>query len=384
MYNFTVKALVLDRLALVLAFGGMFVSGVLSLGEHFGASVPCGESHGCDTVARHASSHALGIPNAYLGFLVYALLAFLIASRLFRKDDSRAFIVAGYAISGLGTLASLALTVISVVVIRATCVWCLTSAGIMIALFIVHGLRWQGGEQPRATRPMAFTADVVLLVILILGAAFALGVEGAHLAQIASTAPLDPAKVKNATVADLIPKDAHIYGDPTAPVTIVEFGDLVCPACKTEYPLIKDYVGRHNGQVRYVFRHHPMTGMSGHEFALPAAAIAEVAADQGKFWQFLNAVYGADLKEPVQLDAILDVAKQVGIDPAKALERIRDPNDPAFERTYRDIQDSNKVGVIGTPAFFLVAPDGTIIQSTMYKLFDDLKRPEFEKYIQGG
>jgi protein-disulfide isomerase len=90
--------------------------------------------------------------------------------------------------------------------------------------------------------------------------------------------------------------DAFSKGSPSAAVTIVEYGDLQCPACakfvnSTYRPLMKDYVDA--GRVRFMFKHFPLPN---HEFARPAAIAAQCAGQQNQFWQFYEAAYAPESK----------------------------------------------------------------------------------------
>ncbi len=73
-------------------------------------------------------------------------------------------------------------------------------------------------------------------------------------------------------------------------VTVVEYADLQCPACKTSYELvIKPLLSDYGSKIRFEFHHMPLTSI--HSFAMTAAEAAECAADQGKFWEFIDLAY---------------------------------------------------------------------------------------------
>jgi len=81
----------------------------------------------------------------------------------------------------------------------------------------------------------------------------------------------------------------HSFGPADAPVTIIEFADFECPACRAfNLDVLAPLRAEHPGKVRWVFRHWPL---SYHRFAAPAARAAECAADQGRFEAFHDAVY---------------------------------------------------------------------------------------------
>src|SRR6185436_12547982 len=113
------------------------------IGQFYALAIPCGASHGCSAVALHPSSHALGVPNAYLGLALYFVVACLTFVRMMFPGSPRWLITAAYVLVAAGTLGSLVLTYYSIAVIQATCAWCLTSTATMILLLMVHALIMQ-------------------------------------------------------------------------------------------------------------------------------------------------------------------------------------------------------------------------------------------------
>lgn len=90
-----------------------------------------------------------------------------------------------------------------------------------------------------------------------------------------------------------IPEQGITLGNPNAPVTLVEFGDLKCPSCRaysqTAFPaLVKRYV--RSGKVRMVFRVQHFVGQPPSD-TLAAARMAEAAGLQNKLWPFAEAFY---------------------------------------------------------------------------------------------
>src|SRR5690348_2724487 len=81
----------------------------------------------------------------------------------------------------------------------------------------------------------------------------------------------------------------HVIGDPTAPVTLMEYGDFQCPACGEYAPLIEQLIAAEGSStLRVVFRHFPLPQ---HANAMVAAEAAEAASDQGKFWDMYRLIY---------------------------------------------------------------------------------------------
>lgn len=85
-----------------------------------------------------------------------------------------------------------------------------------------------------------------------------------------------------------ITKDDVIRGNPDAPLTLVEYSDLQCPACAAYAPIIKQLVEKHDGKLRLVYRHFPL---DQHVHAKKAAYAAEAAHKQGKFFEYQDLLF---------------------------------------------------------------------------------------------
>ncbi len=136
--------------------------------------------------------------------------------------------------------------------------------------------------------------------------------------------------------------DRHVYGNPQAELTVVEYGDFECPYCGAAAPVLKELIDSSNGRVRLVFRHFPL--FEPHPFALTAALAAEVSGD--RFWAMHDQLFAHQhrLTDP-DLDSY---AARVGAGTVtgEAAQRGR----PAVEADYRS---GGQAGVRGTPTLFL-------------------------------
>src|SRR5207247_2032781 len=95
-----------------------------------------------------------------------------------------------------------------------------------------------------------------------------------------------------------------------APVTLVEYGDFECPHCGRAYPIVKEVRRRLGDDLRYVFRHFPLT--QSHPHAEQAAEAAEAAGAKGEFWAMHDELF-------THQDALDDVdlagyAARIGLD----------------------------------------------------------------------
>ena len=140
---------------------------------------------------------------------------------------------------------------------------------------------------------------------------------------------------------------ARVRGDAGAPVTIVEFADFQCPYCKSVQATLNGLLVKYQGQVKLAYRDFPLRPL--HPQAQIAAEAGRCAAEQGKFWEYHDALY-ADQKKLSQSD-LLETARKVGLR-EKAIESCL-ASGKFKAQIEQDIQDGTSVGVDGTPGFFI-------------------------------
>jgi protein-disulfide isomerase len=147
-------------------------------------------------------------------------------------------------------------------------------------------------------------------------------------------------------------------GSKAARVAIVEFSDFQCSYClsyvKETFPQIdKDYI--RTGKVKYIFRNFPLT--NGHPNAFRAAEAAHCAAAQGKFWEAHDRFF--DNQDKLNVDDWPQHAQALGLDTQKFDQCLM--SGMYDEEINNDIDDAQRVGINGTPAFLIgvIAPDGS-------------------------
>ncbi len=144
----------------------------------------------------------------------------------------------------------------------------------------------------------------------------------------------------------------HIRGSETAPVTLVEYGDFQCPACRDYHSMVEQVIAAEaSSTLRFVFRHFPL---SQHPNAIPAAQASEAANIQGKFWDMHNLLFDKQkdweaISNPK--DAFVAYAKQLGLDEKKfsedyELQSVRD-------RINLDYKGGVAARINSTPTFFV-------------------------------
>jgi Na+/H+ antiporter NhaA len=145
---------------------------------------------------------------------------------------------------------------------------------------------------------------------------------------------------------DVDPERDHFRGPADAPVTVVEYGDFECPYCGMAEPVVRELI-REFGDVRYVWRHLPLSDV--HPHAQLAAEAAEAAAGQGAFWELHDLLL--DHQDALEPDDLIGYAERLGLD----VERFA--TDLSYHvgaaRVADDIDSADLSGVSGTPTFFV-------------------------------
>ena len=145
---------------------------------------------------------------------------------------------------------------------------------------------------------------------------------------------------------DIATDDAPSLGDANAPVTLVEFADFECPYCASSVAWVDSIAAEWPHAVRIVFMNFPEEAHAHAELAAEAGCAAQA---QGAFWKFHHRMYA--WKAPLDRDVLLVLGGDVGLDvPALAAALL---THRYRERVERDLAEGHRVGVDGTPTFFL-------------------------------
>ena len=163
--------------------------------------------------------------------------------------------------------------------------------------------------------------------------------------------PVDP---EDNPFAKLVRRDADdvtAMGDVDAPVVMLNYSEFQCPFCgkfakDTKPTLVEEYV--EDGTLRIEWRDFPYMG----EESTRAATAARAAGEQGKFWEYHDALF-ADQAPPnsgkLTEDYLVGVADDLGLDTEKFRKDMA--SGPIAEAVARDFSEGQQIGVTGTPAF---------------------------------
>lgn len=166
----------------------------------------------------------------------------------------------------------------------------------------------------------------------------------------------------------LVRKNSHMTASESAKVTVVEFGDYQCPACKAAYPITKEMLRDYGSKVDFVFRNFPL---SQHQNAQIAAEAAEAAGAQGKFWEMHDRLYETQdiwAESSTPLDIFIKYAGELGLNTDKFKSDVE-------KNAYSSIINSDQndglgLGINSTPTFFV---NGKKIEGV--PAYSDLKAP---------
>ena len=174
-------------------------------------------------------------------------------------------------------------------------------------------------------------------------------VQAAPLANVEDSGQINEPDPHQSVMLAVIAGARHFYGDPNAPVTLVEFGDFNCGYCGRwaleTLPLIDEkYI--QSGKVRMAYVHFPILGAD----SMAAAEASECAALQDSFWEYHNLVYAHQGMgfTPANLTQL---AGQMGLDTAEFEACLA--NFPDRTSLEDDIRLARVMGVRGTPAFLV-------------------------------
>ncbi len=139
-----------------------------------------------------------------------------------------------------------------------------------------------------------------------------------------------------------------LRGQKDAPLTIIEFGCYRCPYSKKADQTVQQLLKEYDGKINFVFKAFPLT--KTHGLAKEAALASECAEEQGKFWEYHDALFAQ--QETIRTAADLSAAAAgLGMDIGKfdactSSEKYAAEVDAEFE-------EGVKAGVYGTPTFFI-------------------------------
>ena len=139
----------------------------------------------------------------------------------------------------------------------------------------------------------------------------------------------------------------HIRGPLDAPLTLVEYGDFECPFCARATGAAREVRQMLGDQLRYVFRHLPLSDVHPHA---ELAARAAVSADrQGRFWEMHDLLFAH--QDKLELEDLIGYAAKLELDVDRFMDDLNSPE--VDSRVRSDVASAEASGARGTPTFFV-------------------------------
>ncbi|HET7100951.1 MAG TPA: vitamin K epoxide reductase family protein, partial [Terriglobia bacterium] len=325
------------HLMMVLSLAGLFDS-VYLLWEYTSPAHPmvC-MGGGCDAVRASAYANLGGLPVPLFGVFMYAFLVLMLfLYPLLPPAFVRLTQYIVVLISGAGFLFSVYLTGIEAFVLHSWCVWCVVSALLVTGIFLLALV-----DRKRTLKPLepAQALGAVQRNFALILFAFVAGVPAFIMLTSHGSIPQAKPPSDQQVKAHLVRPDTHFFGNPNAKVTIVEFGDFKCPACRQAEASGKKIREKFGDKIRFAFREFPLVNV--HAESEKAAEAAECAGQQGKFWEAVDMFY--EHQEDLSLPAINRYAGEMGLDSAKFVACLQ--KGEMASRVARDVRDGQALGV---------------------------------------
>jgi protein-disulfide isomerase len=150
----------------------------------------------------------------------------------------------------------------------------------------------------------------------------------------------------------------HIFGNPNARVSLIEYSDFECPFCKRFHGTPKEIVEAYNGEVNWIYRHFPLEIHNpGAQKQAEASECVSALGGNEAFWKFADAIYARTQSNGngFPLSQIVPLGKEVGIDENQLKQCI--DGGKYVSRVQEDLEDGTKIGITGTPANILLRND---------------------------
>ena len=228
--------------------------------------------------------------------------------------------------------------------------------------------------------PPSLAIGAVIASIAIVAVMFGLNgtLDESELA-IKPTPEMDSIGPTEITMETFVENGSTVYGDPNAPITLVEFGDYQCHYCNVffetiEGDIITNYV--ETGKVKIIFKDYNIIGSD----SVNASHGAHCAKDQGMFWEYHDILYSNWTGENngwASPENLILFAEKINLDMDKWVKCMDEK--PHSKTILTSNEDAKKLQLTGTPAFFVISSDGQVSKLFGAQPFEVFERVFDEK-----
>lgn len=147
----------------------------------------------------------------------------------------------------------------------------------------------------------------------------------------------------------------HIYGNPDAVISLIEYSDFECPFCKHFHPIAKEIVDTYDGKVNWVYRHFPLAFHNpGAKMQAEASECAAELGGNDAFWKYTDTIYERTTSNGngFPVDGLVPLAREIGLDGDAFGDCLGEGR--YAERVEEDLQEGVRIGIRGTPGNILL------------------------------
>ncbi len=147
----------------------------------------------------------------------------------------------------------------------------------------------------------------------------------------------------------------HIYGNPEAEISLIEYSDFECPYCKRFHLTAKQVVEDSGGKVNWVYRHYPLNFHNpGAQKQAEASECASALGGNDAFWSYSDAIYARTTSngKGFPIAQLVPLAKDIGLDETAFQTCLESGRYTA--RVKEDLAEGSRAGITGTPGTILL------------------------------
>ena len=163
------------------------------------------------------------------------------------------------------------------------------------------------------------------------------------------------AKEKAKNVRRVSRQRDHIYGNPAAEISLIEYSDFECPYCKSFHTRVKPVVETYGGRVNWVYRHFPLNIHNpGAQKQAEASECANELGGNEAFWKYADAIYARTKSngKGFPINQLVPLAKEIGLDETEFQSCLKSGR--YTERVQEDLAEGSRIGITGTPGNILL------------------------------
>jgi protein-disulfide isomerase/uncharacterized membrane protein len=346
------------------------------------SSQACGDQDSffsCANVSKSRYAALFGVPLAVYGIFFYLVTLWMACAFAFAPESMRKpAAILLFWVTLLGVVEAIILLVVTLTAVKALCPLCLltyifnlllwAAAGMFLIRWRYNPLRPLSATNPTSapTRPRSRVAAAIVLLLIVAAAAGVARDANAYLIRSKARYMLkyNASEIQRTVdlfarqaAEDIDPSALPVHGDPTAPVTIIEFSDFLCPYCAHTADLMNQLAAANPGQVYIRFMNFPLDITCNrfmrsplHHGSCDLALGAICAAEQGLLDAYQHAAFGLRLNDPTP-EELKSVAALSGVSEPEFVQCLDKAE--TLATLQRQIEQSHQYGINSTPTVFI-------------------------------